>query len=535
LKKSRAKFKINLRLAIGLVVGLTAICLGGSTGLAQVIPSPVPSVIGTLPVNPVTLVQVTNASNFTLGNSTVGPQIWGGFVGPISNSADSSLCPTDGSATCNNCVFAPTAPLACNNKRIYGSLQFSISVSVTSTLPTGQGQFFAYMGYTNAAGNIVQFNGAGAGPIAISQNSTVTLTGTWGELCAVLVQSGTMTSEADACQGAAGDSGGDVNITIALSPISSTPFTSNPTTIIASILAPVGDTTGTDGLNIYNPTNDTADVGISSFYAQAGDQEVEINQVVFNGSCPTNAYAAARVYYWQDDGVDGGNSTTLPGFQNASYVPNPGYSQAGLTTPVYYQDMSMNSDCSQNGDWVVTGLTDNVGYFFDISILDSANNNVFLLDPNWIVTQGTCGNFPLTDPNRNPANAGNDAGCAYYAYPSQVEGLLPNELNCFIATAAYGSAFAPAVKTLRAFRDEFLYPFKLGRKFIKFYYRNSPFYAKIIQNNEFLKALARYSLAPLWGFAWLSMYYTPIGVLVMFLSALVFAITASRRYQRGEW
>jgi hypothetical protein len=209
--------------------------------------------------------------------------------------------------------------------------------------------------------------------------------------------------------------------------------------------------------------------------------------------------------------------------------------------PIYYQDMPMNSDCSQNGDWVVTGLTNDQGYFFNMAMLDAANNNVFLLDPNWIAgatggPQGTCGNLPLTDPaQQNLAAAANDAGCAYYAMPSKVEGLLPNELNCFIATAAYGSAFAPAVKTLRAFRNEFLYPYKLGRKLVKFYYHYSPRYARMIQNNEFLKSVARVSLAPLWGFAWLSLYYTPSTVLFMFSCLVIFAVIASRRYRRGEW
>jgi hypothetical protein len=273
-------------------------------------------------------------------------------------------------------------------------------------------------------------------------------------------------------------------------------------------MAPSGAPSPGNDIHYYDPsnTNDASDDTIGSFYARAGDQEVAIESLVFNGTCPGN-YAYARVYYWPDDGATGPSQ-----FQNASYgSPSPGGSI----------DLPFNSDCSANGNWVVTGLNNDQGYFFNLSIVDKAENNFFLISPTYLQSQGTCS----SSPNSTPAN---DAGCSYYATPSKVSGLLPNELNCFIATAAFGSAFAPAVKTLRQFRNHFLMTNDLGRKFVQTYYKYSPKYAHWIQQNDTLKATVRYALAPLWGFAWLSLYYHPVGVLLMLLSLIAFGLTALR-------
>lgn len=63
--------------------------------------------------------------------------------------------------------------------------------------------------------------------------------------------------------------------------------------------------------------------------------------------------------------------------------------------------------------------------------------------------------------------------------------------KCFIATAAYGSPFAENVKLFRWFRSTVLLKFDLGRKFVRFYYQNSPKLAAVIEKNELLKSLTR--------------------------------------------
>ena len=74
---------------------------------------------------------------------------------------------------------------------------------------------------------------------------------------------------------------------------------------------------------------------------------------------------------------------------------------------------------------------------------------------------------------------------------------IPIADECFIATAAYGSKFTPAVTLLRHFRDDFLMTNSWGMAFVDFYYHNSPPIANYIAGNGFLKATVRLLLTPI--------------------------------------
>lgn len=67
---------------------------------------------------------------------------------------------------------------------------------------------------------------------------------------------------------------------------------------------------------------------------------------------------------------------------------------------------------------------------------------------------------------------------------------------CFIATAAYGSYSAPAVRVLRWFRDSVLEPSPLGAALVWTYYRWSPPLAAQIARDPELRAQARHVLWP---------------------------------------
>lgn len=78
--------------------------------------------------------------------------------------------------------------------------------------------------------------------------------------------------------------------------------------------------------------------------------------------------------------------------------------------------------------------------------------------------------------------------------------------ECFIATAAFGSKFEPAVVLLRHFRDQYLLTNKLGTAFVGFYYHNSPPIAAYIAHSEPLKVFVRMLLIPIIAVAYSFMH-----------------------------
>src|SRR6185369_15895805 len=92
----------------------------------------------------------------------------------------------------------------------------------------------------------------------------------------------------------------------------------------------------------------------------------------------------------------------------------------------------------------------------------------------------------------------------------------PDQGHCFIATAAYGSPLEPQVKILRAFRDEYLEQYDLGRKFIAWYYRTGPPWAQYLNEHDWLKPMVRAALTPVIGVAYFFVVATSIQRFVIF-------------------
>ena len=72
--------------------------------------------------------------------------------------------------------------------------------------------------------------------------------------------------------------------------------------------------------------------------------------------------------------------------------------------------------------------------------------------------------------------------------PPTAQRQQPNA--CFVATATMGDFNHPHVKTLRAFRDEFLKESVIGMHFIERYYRVGPYFARFIQTSLILRAIS---------------------------------------------
>jgi len=90
-------------------------------------------------------------------------------------------------------------------------------------------------------------------------------------------------------------------------------------------------------------------------------------------------------------------------------------------------------------------------------------------------------------------NASLDLTFDYDAFKEYLDGT---DEECFIATAAFGSALAEEVAALRRFRDSVLRKSVPGRAFIGLYYRYSPPAARFIGRHETLRGAARAALVP---------------------------------------
>lgn len=71
---------------------------------------------------------------------------------------------------------------------------------------------------------------------------------------------------------------------------------------------------------------------------------------------------------------------------------------------------------------------------------------------------------------------------------------LKKKQDCFIATATMGDYEHPYVISLRLFRDETLLANWVGKKFVTFYYRTSPYFANLIAKSEILRRISLWLL-----------------------------------------
>jgi len=106
--------------------------------------------------------------------------------------------------------------------------------------------------------------------------------------------------------------------------------------------------------------------------------------------------------------------------------------------------------------------------------------------------------------------------------------------GCFIATAAFGSKFEKHVQLLRRFRDFYLIPNRIGRTFVKAYYKYSPPMADFIAKHDSLRTMVRISLLPVVGVSWIALKIGPVStvaLMLIFISCFVGLVWFRRRYK----
>ncbi len=381
----------------------------------------------------------------------------------------------NGTNTCDSCSGGLTA---CNRARITASTVLTIQFS--SDAQTG----YAMVG-DNTTGALVK----DSIPL-IAKGATGTVTLTWQEVCAKFA-----TPDAD-CEG--------VDTAVALRVgIDSTnddkldSTTDDYATISFKVQATMAATVDPD----HAGSSVTASNGIYTWSIYPGDAKVYLENVGVDEGFPSSAngilYSKFHLLYRKGTCAD------------ESLLTNKVDNAAGN----YEVTTGIKSDGTLDDDRFL-GFENEVQYVFKIAIEDQAGN-IGLFYPN---SASLCASAPHSET------------------PSEVFGLLKNQKNCFIATAAFGSPFEKHVQTLRQFRDHVLLKFNLGKKLVSMYYDLSPPLAQIISESEPLKAATRIALTPVWTFALLSSvigFWPSLIITICFILSFGIVLSWSRNRKTG--
>ncbi len=436
-------------------------------------------------------------------------KIFGGIAG------SDTLC--QDADTCNNCVS--DLALACNEMRIYDDTELKIDVSSDSTS--------GVIIILESSSHKVLFETSDTTPMGTHAKVTTT----WGDICRATGISGcyknintTLTVGVDGNgDGDLGDNEDDVG-TLRV-------FVNQPEDQIN--INTVGDCYS------ENTTN-----GACYFVAFPGDEKVFITQLKFGhprfSTSGLIQFDRLRVYISETN-----FTSALPGQGDSFYVDldllvsndsennnngdnsNSGGNNNDSDSSGGDQGQNGNDESdANNGDEsgsstkkfklkseAIMGLKNGVTYYFRLAVVDETNNIAYFSNEDYIKNIEVNG-LKVCDPEGEHFDA---QDCPYAVIPENVSGLLSKDFNCFIATAAYGSQFAPKVKTFRQFRNRFLLSHSAGQYLTGLYYKYSPFVAQKLATYPTLRQWTRWVLWPLWVFAKVSLKVGLVTTTLIFL------------------
>ena len=432
-----------------------------------------------------TILSVSGASGF---NAT-GPTIFAGLAGPSTPGPD-QYTPGNSCAGTPTCTKASTFLCPCNTARIYDSLILTIGLqnptataaNGTTTTPTTSGN--AYVTAT-ASGTATTTTGGNV-TLQPMNNGGSSVSMPWSTLCSL---AGSTT-----CDGVT--SGTSLTLNIYSDTNNNGPDSSDPyTPVTVKFLNPDAETYATYG----GGTNQ----GIGTFTPYPGDSKIYIKDPQTTLDFPNLGYnssiKAVRVFVAETNLTDA----------------NP---HAASKT----QDLPVTDDGASLAKNIVDGLSNGTRYYFRLGMLDEAQNVVMMSpDP---ANDTDAANAECTTPS-----GGTSSSCKYSAAPDQVEGLLPDDFNCFVATAAYGSMLEPKLKTFREFRRRIVLSTRFGRHLNHLYYRYGPYAARFLNHRPSWRAVTRAALWPAFGFSWLSLRYGFLSVSLVLGLITLAAVTLVRR------
>lgn len=187
-----------------------------------------------------------------------------------------------------------------------------------------------------------------------------------------------------------------------------------------------------------------------------------------------------------------------------------------------HEEMWIDSK-GKSGCYTVNGFGTNYSEVFFIPVV--------LIDPGLYDSAS----YDYTATLNNVCNVNTGAYLTTAASASDTTNTSPIETNetkkdkrCFIATVAFGSPDSPYVKILRDFRDEYLIPYGVGRRFVGMYYSMSPAVAFFLEKHPPAPFIVRIALFPLIGFVFLLLSTTFSVKIVLCLLTLFLCLKYSR-------
>lgn len=407
---------------------------------------------------------VNNASAFTVSKNVF--TVYGGISG---QERTGECARPEKDSTCNNCEDSLKA---CNEKRIYPSLKLKI--------------FFTYSEKISGSPTITEFDKITSLPIVEDEtkasNGTGVIVLNWSSICNNAGSSGLCTSSSSKTYYIGiKDSGGT--------------FVEDPAQIKIVILSPSDQDHNTVNACESSPSPIN---GVCQFQIYPGDEKIFFLNSdsggldVIGGFNYPNLGSGERAIAIRAFFVKSLPSETAPGFQELKKV-------ASLLKAGSYSDLSIDSDGNiQNAQ--IRGLENNQTYFVRLSLLDPAGNiSYFTSDAQ--LSAREC------DVNQG-ASVNLASNCKAIATTDEVFGLLTEDLNCFIATAAYGTSFNKQLTTFRTFRSQILLKSDWGKKLTFWYYKYGPIASRYIHNKPMLKSITRTLLWPIWLMAKLTLHLT---------------------------
>lgn len=421
----------------------------------------------------------SNLKNFASGGLNNAVEVYGGLAG----AATAGNCGSASSgATCNSCEDGVAA--ICNERRVHANLELVVTFAST-TLPANGSTATPRMTFAmnNSANNNDTVFLDQSSPVPVTTtNQIVSVRTTWANILQKLdvAQNPNHPCDDKPCTqivrvGLDSDSDGLIN-------------TADAATFTLFYYAPKTGTTLHLSTDTGNPRSCTG--GLCNFQLFPGDEKAYIlNDSIVN---PSEGLPINAVFIMCTEGTD---FTSIPGWK-------PGMRRASVANQNITDDF-------------VEGFSNGVDYVCRSASEDIAGNILY-----WSGLSGGVANQDIICPLDDNADTSLHSDACHQVKPDEVLGLFAEKQNCFIATAAYGSAWENEVNVLRKFRSRFLMKSAIGRQFVSWYYHNAPPVAGWIAESENRRQVARWALTPIFATAYMTMNW-PMTTLFLGLGVLV--------------